>query len=51
VTTEALDYVRRLFVEPDATGLELVAEAVIGLDDPAAVRAALRALVNELLAR
>jgi hypothetical protein len=49
VTTEALDYVRRLFVEPDATGLELVAEAVVGLDDPAAVRAALRALVNELL--
>jgi hypothetical protein len=49
VTSEALAYLRALFTTPDATGLELVGEAVAGLDDPAVVRASMRALADELL--
>jgi hypothetical protein len=49
VTTEALAYVRELFVAPNATGLDLVGEAVAGLDDPSVIRASVRALANELL--
>jgi hypothetical protein len=42
LTTEAVAYVRELFAAPDATGLDLVGEAVTGLDDPALVRASMR---------
>jgi hypothetical protein len=49
VTMEALAYVRELFATPEAAGLDLVGDAVAGLDDPAIVRASMRALTNQLL--
>jgi hypothetical protein len=49
VTREALRYLDALFRDSDARGLDLVADAVAGLDDPAFVRASTRTLVNALL--
>jgi Nucleotidyltransferase len=51
VTREGLDYTRALFVDGDTPGLTLVGEAVVGLDDPATVRASLRTLADQLLTR
>jgi hypothetical protein len=49
VTLEAVGYLGRLFAGVDAPGLDLVVEAVAGLEDPAFVRASMRALVSDLL--
>jgi hypothetical protein len=45
---EALDYLDALFGAPDAPGLDLVAEAVTGLEAPAFIRASTRALAEAL---
>jgi hypothetical protein len=51
VTREAIGYLRALFSDDDAPRLALVEEAVADLEDPAMIRAALRTLTSDLLAR
>jgi len=49
VTRDALDHLDVLFGAADARGLDLVADAVAGLEDPTFIRASMRTLVNALV--